>query len=127
MQIGDGFMVVSTPTQAHQLMFTPDKGEFVNQTTFVTASSALEDLQVRVISDPPQFICAATDAFERLAMHLPQWNPSSAFFKPLEEYLDETPVPEQNDAYIMGFLESEYLNKQTDDDKTLLLCRLEAG
>jgi hypothetical protein len=45
----------------------------------------------------------------------------------LEEYLDETPIPEQNDAYIMNFLESEYLNKQTDDDKTLLLCRLEAG
>jgi serine/threonine protein phosphatase PrpC len=127
MQIGDGFMVVSTPTQAHQLMFTPDKGEFVNQTTFVTSSSAPEDLQVRVISDPPQFICAATDAFERLAMHLPQWKPSSAFFQPLEEYLDETPVPEEDDAYIMGFLESEYLNKQTDDDKTLLLCRLEAG
>lgn len=127
MQIGDGFMVVTTPTQAHQLMFTPDKGEFANQTTFVTSSSAHQDLRIRAIPEPPQFICAATDAFERLAMHLPQWKPSAPFFKPLEEYLDETPIPEQNDAYIMNFLESEYLNKQTDDDKTLLLCRLEAG
>jgi serine/threonine protein phosphatase PrpC len=127
MQIGDGFMVVSTPTQRHQLMFAPDKGEFANQTTFVTSSSAHQDLQVRVLPETPQFICAATDAFERLAMHLPQWEPSPAFFNPLEEYLDETPVPEQDDAYIMSFLKSEYLNKQTDDDKTLLLCRLETG
>jgi serine/threonine protein phosphatase PrpC len=127
MQIGDGFIVVSTHAQAHQLMFMPDKGEFVNQTTFVTSSSAHQDLQVKVISDTPQFICAATDAFERLSMHLPKWEPHSAFFKPLEEYLDETPIPEQNDAYIMGFLESEYLNKQTDDDKTLLLCRFNAN
>ena len=126
MQIGDGFMVVSTPSQSHQLMFAPDKGEFVNQTTFVTSSSAYQDLQVRVMPGNPQFICAATDAFERLAMHLPQWEPSPAFFKPLEEYLDETPIPEQDDAYIMGFLESDYLNKQTDDDKTLLLCRFDS-
>jgi serine/threonine protein phosphatase PrpC len=123
MQVGDGFMVVSTPTQAHQLLFAPDKGEFVNQTTFVTSSTALQDLQTKAIADSPQFICAATDAFERLAMHLPAWEPHPAFFKPLEEYLGETPHPEQDDAYIMGFLESEYLNQQTDDDKTLLLCR----
>lgn len=123
MQIGDGFIVVSNRAQAYQLLFAPDKGEFVNQTTFVTSSMAFKDLQIKVISDPPQFICAATDAFERLGMHLPQWEPHPAFFKPLEEYLKETPNPEQNDAYIMSFLESEYLNQQTDDDKTLLLCR----
>ena len=127
MQIGDGFMVVSTRSQAYELMFTPDKGEFVNQTTFVTSSNAHSDLQVKVISETPQFICAATDAFERLAMHLPQWEPHPAFFKPLEEYLAETPLPEQEDAYIVKFLESEYLNKQTDDDKTLLLCRFETN
>ncbi len=125
MQIGDGFMVVSTSAQAYGLMFTPDKGEFVNQTAFVTSSNAHNDLQVKVISETPQFICAATDAFERLAMRLPQWEPYPAFFKPLEEYLTETPIPEQDDAYIMKFLESEYLNKQTDDDKTLLLCGFE--
>jgi serine/threonine protein phosphatase PrpC len=125
MQIGDGFMVVSTRSQAYQLVFTPDKGEFVNQTTFVTSSNAYSDLQIKVIAETPQFICAATDAFERLAMHLPQWKPHPAFFKPLEEYLAETPKPEQDDAYIVKFLESEYLNQQTDDDKTLLLCRFE--
>jgi serine/threonine protein phosphatase PrpC len=127
MQIGDGFMVISTPSQAYELIFTPDKGEFVNQTTFVTSSNAHSDLQTKVISETPQFICAATDAFERLAMRLPQWEPYPEFFKPLEEYLNETPIPEQNDDYIMKFLESEYLNKQTDDDKTLLLCRFETN
>jgi hypothetical protein len=127
MQIGDGFIVVSTASEPYQLLFQPDKGEFVNQTTFVTSSTAWDDLQVSVISSPPHFICAATDAFERLAMHLPDWRPHPPFFKPLEEYLLETPNPEQDDAYIMGFLESNLLNKQTDDDKTLLLSLFEPG
>jgi serine/threonine protein phosphatase PrpC len=122
MQIGDGFIVGSVGDGTYQLMFQPDKGEFVNQTAFVTASTALEDLQVRAISGAPQFICAATDAFERLALKTQDWSTHPPFFKPLEEYLLETPSPEDDDAYIMGFLDSEYLNSHTDDDKTLLLC-----
>jgi serine/threonine protein phosphatase PrpC len=127
MQIGDGFMVASTEAESYQLLFQPDKGEYVNQTAFVTTSTALTDLQTRVLATAPQFICAATDAFEHLAMRLPKWEPHPPFFEPLKEYLWETPDPEQDDTYIMDFLTSDYLNKQTDDDKTLLLCYAEAG
>lgn len=127
MQIGDGFIVGSSGDGTYQLMFQPDKGEFVNQTTFVTASTALEDLQVRVVSGAPKFICAATDAFERLALKTQDWSTYAPFFKPLEEYLLETPNPEAEDTYIMDFLDSEHLNSHTDDDKTLLLCLYEAN
>jgi serine/threonine protein phosphatase PrpC len=125
MQIGDGFIVGSMGDGTYQLMFQPDKGEFVNQTTFVTASTALEDLQFRVIPGSPRFICAATDAFERLALKTQDWSTHPPFFKPLEEYLLETPSPEEDDTYITGFLDSEHLNSHTDDDKTLLLCLYE--
>jgi serine/threonine protein phosphatase PrpC len=126
MQIGDGFMVASMAKASYQLLFQPDKGEYVNQTAFVTTPTALNDLQTRVLDHSPQFICVATDAFERLAMHLPEWTPHPPFFEPLQEYLWETPDPEQDDTYIMNFLTTDYLNKQTDDDKTLLLCAYEA-
>ncbi|MFM6782650.1 MAG: PP2C family serine/threonine-protein phosphatase, partial [Dolichospermum sp.] len=43
MQIGDGFMVLRCKDQEYQLLFEPDKGEFFNETTFVTSANALEE------------------------------------------------------------------------------------
>lgn len=132
MQIGDGFVVVSygqaerggVPANAdYQLLFRPDRGEFANQTTFVTAADALATMQVKVVAQPPRFIAVATDGIERVALRLQDWTPFAPFFSPLEEYLVETPNPEADDDYLMGFLTSERLNQKTDDDKTLVLCR----
>ncbi|MFQ4138329.1 PP2C family serine/threonine-protein phosphatase [Nodosilinea sp. PGN35] len=127
MQIGDGFIVVrygGAPAQGdYELLFEPDRGEFANQTTFVTAADALATMQVAVVGRPPAFIAAATDGIERVALRLKDWAPFAPFFSPLEEYLAETPHPEADDAYLMSFLTSERLNQKTDDDKTLLLCR----
>jgi Protein phosphatase 2C len=126
MQIGDGFMVIRPQQQDYQLLFQPDKGEFANQTTFVTSADALTAMQVRVIAAPQLFICAATDGLERVAIRLSDWAPFPPFFKPLEEYLEETAQPELADEYLMQFLTSDRLNTRTDDDKTLLLCRYQA-
>ncbi|MBW4481694.1 MAG: protein phosphatase 2C domain-containing protein [Tildeniella torsiva UHER 1998/13D] len=128
MQIGDGFMVVrygrAAPAKAeYELLFEPDRGEFANQTTFITAADALTSMQVAVVGQPPAFIAAATDGLERVALRLKDWAPFAPFFSPLEEYLEETPNPETDDEYLMSFLTSERLNQKTDDDKTLLLCR----
>lgn len=122
MQIGDGFMVVRCNEEDYQLLFKPDKGEFANETTFVTSKTALDELQVRLLIGQQQFICASTDALERVAIRLSDWTPFPPFFKPLEEYLWETSQPETDDTYLMQFLESERLNDRTNDDKTLLLC-----
>ncbi|UBF23731.1 protein phosphatase 2C domain-containing protein [Kovacikia minuta CCNUW1] len=122
MQIGDGFIVVrSKRRQDYQLFFQPDKGEYANQTTFVTSSNALADMQIRILSNPPKFICASTDALERVAIRLSDWSAFPPFFKPLEEYLLETTHPDKDDDYLISFLESDRLNSRTDDDKTLLL------
>jgi serine/threonine protein phosphatase PrpC len=137
MQIGDGFIVVRrsmswrqavlandfiTQGEDYQLLLQPSKGEFANQTTFVTSLDALEEIQVRVLSGHQTFICVATDGLENVAIRLKDWTPFSPFFKPLEEYMQETAHPEQNDDYLVSFLTSERLNERTDDDKTLLLC-----
>lgn len=122
MQIGDGFIVVGLQGEERKLLFQPDKGEFVNQTTFVTSASALDEMQVHVLSGKQQFICASTDGLEKVAIQMSDWTPFSPFFQPLEDYLWETPNPEQDDEYINTFLDSERLNARTDDDKTLLLC-----
>ncbi|MEB3312139.1 MAG: PP2C family serine/threonine-protein phosphatase [Snowella sp.] len=121
MQIGDGFIVTRSPTGEYELLFQPDKGEYINETTFVTSDQALEALQVKVLQTQSHFICAATDGVERVSLNLSQWKPFSPFFEPLEAYLQETHHPEQEDTYLKDFLNSDRLNARTTDDKTLLL------
>ncbi|MEH2140274.1 PP2C family serine/threonine-protein phosphatase [Nostoc sp.] len=121
MQIGDGFIVLRSQESEYKLLFKPDKGEFVNETTFITSTNAVKDMQVEVISEKQEFICASTDGLEKVAIRLSDWKPFSPFFKPLEEYLHETVNPKE-DKYLTEFLNSERLNSRTDDDKTLLLC-----
>jgi serine/threonine protein phosphatase PrpC len=127
MQIGDGFLVVRAQGQDYQLLFSPDKGEFANETTFVTSRNALDDMQVSVISHPLEFICAATDGLERVALRVSDWMPFAPFFNPLSEYLAQTPNPDEDKAYLASFLDSERLNQKTQDDKTLLLCLYQNG
>lgn len=122
MQIGDGFIVMGSQNAKYQMLFKPDKGEFFNETTFVTSVNALEEMQVQVISEKQEFICASTDGLEKVAIRFSDWQPFPPFFKPLEAYLRETEQPENNDQYIIDFLKSGRLNARTDDDKTLLLC-----
>lgn len=121
-QIGDGFIVLRCQEEDAQLLFSPDKGEYINETTFVTSANALEAMRVCVKTVKPKFICASTDGLERLAIRMSDWTPFAPFFQPLEEYLRETSDPEQEEEYLINFLESGRLNARTDDDKTLLLC-----
>ena len=122
MQIGDGFIAVRCQQEGYQLLFPPDKGEYVNETTFVTSANALRSLRVEVITGKPEYIFAATDGLERVAIKMSDFTPFAPFFAPFEEYLQETSNPEQEDTYLMSFLNSDRLNSRTDDDKTLLLC-----
>lgn len=124
MQIGDGFIVVRSPNQTYQLLFQPDKGEYTNQTSFVTSRCALADMRTGVWTGSHPFICASTDGLESVAIHFKDWTPFPPFFKPLEEFLQEADPNslEHNDSYLLNFLQSERLNQRTDDDKTLLLC-----
>lgn len=121
MQIGDGFIVIRSHDSEYKLLFQPDKGEFINETTFITSTNAVKDIPVKVISEKQEFICVSTDGLEKVAIRLSDWQPFSPFFKPLEEYLHESVDPKE-DKYLTEFLNSERLNSRTDDDKTLLLC-----
>lgn len=122
MQIGDGFVVVRAPHQEYQLLFQPDKGEYINETTFITSDQAVSDMQSCLRFGSTEFICASTDGLEKVAIRLSDWMPFSPFFTPLEAYLHEHTTLELEDRYLIDFLNSERLNARTDDDKTLLLC-----
>jgi Protein phosphatase 2C len=123
MQIGDGFMMLrSHPNAPCQLLFEPDKGEFINETIFVTTASAKDYMGVCVEAVQSPFLCAATDGLERVAVRLQDWQPYAPFFQPFEECLSKLPTEVEQYGYLKTFLESERLNAKTDDDKTLLVC-----
>ena len=122
-QIGDGFIVARSPQHSYKLLFQADRGEYANQTTFVTSDDAIPSMQTCAVIEPQQFICASTDGLEPVAIRRQDKTPFPPFFQPLEDYLVETENPNKNDDYIMAFLHSDRLNQRTDDDKTLLLCR----
>lgn len=123
MQVGDGFIV----TQAQQmnsfdLLFEPSKGEYINETVFVTSDHAVEHMQVAVRPDHHPFVCAATDGLEKVAIRFQDWQAFAPFFKPFLECLRSIPNADERQTYLETFLESDRLNAKTDDDKTLLLC-----
>jgi len=120
MQIGDGFILIKPLGENYQLLFQPDKGEYINETTFITSTNALEEMQIAVLAEPVEFICAATDGVEKVAINYATWQPFSPFFQPLEQYLQTTEEPLSAD--LKEFLEREDLNARTTDDKTLLLA-----
>jgi hypothetical protein len=123
MQIGDGFIVVQPEAEADfKLLFEPDKGEFINETVFVTSQSAIEQMQCCVYPWGPRFICAATDGLEKVAVRYQDWQPFAPFFKPLVDCLDLIAQSDDQHIYLRSFLESDRLNARTDDDKTLVIA-----
>ncbi|WP_255611310.1 PP2C family serine/threonine-protein phosphatase [Synechocystis sp. PCC 7339] len=120
MQIGDGFILAKPVGEKYQLLFQPDKGEYINETTFVTSANASAEMQIRVLAEPLEFICAATDGVEKVAINYADWQPFPPFFQPLEQYLQTTEQPLEED--LKEFLQRKDLNARTTDDKTLLLA-----
>jgi hypothetical protein len=120
MQIGDGFILIKPVGEAYHLLFQPDKGEYINETTFVTSANALAEMQMRVLAKPTEFICAATDGVEKVAINYANWQPFPPFFQPLEQYLQQSEDPLEED--LKEFLERKELSDRTTDDKTLLLA-----
>lgn len=123
MQVGDGLIVIRQNNRdTYQLLFKPDKGEFTNYTTFVTSSNAQTQMQVLFDKINLDFICVTTDWCENIAVIQGQnWKPFTDFFKPLEDLVlaNKSKIGKNK---IDDFLNSELINKETEDDKTLLLC-----
>lgn len=123
MQVGDGLIVVRAEGEDYQLLFKPDKGEFANETTSITSSNALQEMQVCLLLINCQFICAATDGIENISLIKPEnWKPSETFFQPLEQHMLSTDSLELKKQELDKFLNSEKINQSTHDDKTLILC-----
>jgi hypothetical protein len=122
LQIGDGLLITREAGKDYELVFKPDRGEYVNETVFVTSPVSTSQRQVCVQERPLTFICAASDGIERVAVRYQDWTPHTPFFQPLQVYIVGQGNAEAGAHDIAEFLRREKLNARTDDDKSLVLC-----
>jgi serine/threonine protein phosphatase PrpC len=121
MQIGDGLLVARSEGAVYELLFQPDKGEYANETSFLTDRDGLARVRFRTIEAPQSFLCAATDGLESVSIERRAMAPHAPFFKPLDDYILAAADERQARRDIRDFLASDRLEARSDDDKTLLL------
>ena len=121
--IGDGGIVIDNAAGL-ELVFWPESGEYANMTRFITDTDALERVRIRCAHLPPEEVAVFTDGIQRLALNYASASVHAPFFAPMLAVLRRTAAEdcEQLDAQLNAFLDSEKVNRRTDDDKTLVLA-----
>ena len=122
-QIGDGVIVVRRDG-ALEALTHPAKGEYANQTDFVTADVYTETTQSRILRNHGvDAIALMSDGLERLAIELATNTPHAAFFRNLFAFAGSRELGhDERHAALSQELRSEKVNRLTDDDKTLLVA-----
>jgi len=123
-QVGDGWVVAEDREGGLRAVTRPAKGEYFNETVFVTSSSYLESASRSV--EPAEEVTGLallSDGLEMVACELAAGRPHAGFFGPLFAYVRD---PSDSSAVkcraLVRLLDSEQVNCRTSDDKTLLVA-----
>ena len=123
-QIGDGAICFRFPAEdTYRFAFWPAKGEYANETYFVTDSESMNELEFDSI-DSIADIALFSDGLERLALDFKAGEVHTKFFTGLFPYLYREAAGHltEIEEKLKDFLGSERINSKTDDDKTLILA-----
>jgi hypothetical protein len=126
-QLGDGVVVTGEAEGALQVLTQPQRGEYANETYFLTQEEAGEQVQVVVTQQPVRRIAVLSDGLLRLALRLPAYQAHLPFFEPLFAFAAAAQDGAEAIRHLEGFLSSERVCSRTDDDKSLLLAVCAAG
>ena len=121
-QLGDGAVVAGESPDKLFLVNLPQRGEYANETYFLTQEDALELVQVSVHEKAVNYLAVMSDGLTRLAMQLPAHEPYLPFFQPLFAFATHAAEEQQAAAHLLEFLTSERVCDRTDDDKSLVLA-----
>ena len=121
-QVGDGLAVATRDGGAWFLAATPQRGEYANETYFLTQPGGLPPVDVQLYAESVQAVAAMTDGLLRLVLDLTRNEPHQPFFQPLLAFAAQVNDAEEAAATLAAFLGSERVCARTDDDKTLVLA-----
>jgi hypothetical protein len=119
-QVGDGAIVLRRG-DALEVVAPDEKGEYLNETVFLTSAGWLDALRVDTVpSDGVDAIAVLTDGLQLVALDLRTGKPHPPFFAPLFSCgADDGDV-----AQLVAFLGSDRVGERTDDDVTLVVAAL---
>jgi serine/threonine protein phosphatase PrpC len=123
-QIGDGIVVLQDQAGALEMALAPQRGEYANETSFITEDDALAQAQYLMPRRQALTgIALSTDGLLRLAVSLADHAPHTKFFQPLFAFARSAEDAAAG-ATLAEFLSSERVSARSDDDKTLVLAVL---
>lgn len=119
--LGDGAIVARRSTGELETVSLPQRGEFANETTPVTAPGALERVAYRVLETPVTGLALFTDGLQNLCITSATGEPFTPFFEPF--FATFTPPFDRDrlSGQLAQFLGSDRVCQRTDDDKTLVV------
>lgn len=123
-QVGDGATVVNDRTGQTFSLTTPRRGEYINETTFLTSPEAIETAQIAIWRGEVAQLAAFTDGLQMLALQTPDWTPYSPFFLPLFHFMADMRDEGEATDQLEKFLNSPRIRDHADDDLTLLVATL---
>lgn len=123
LQVGDGWIVIQA-AEGLRALIPPVKGEYFNETVFLTSSGFAERARYEVIAGGDvRGVAVLTDGLEMVSIDLADGAPHEPFFRPLFELArDPDEDAASREREIREFLRSERICARTDDDKTLVLA-----
>lgn len=121
-QLGDGAVIAGESPDELFLVNRAQRGEYANETYFLTQEDALEQVQITAHDKVVNWLVVMSDGLTRLAIQLPAQTPHLPFFRPLLEFAAQANEEEQAAAQLVEFLTSDRVCDRTDDDKSLVLA-----
>jgi len=123
-QIGDGVAVGCNEKGEIVPLTSPQSGEFINETYFVTSQDAMDNMEIVVWRGRLSRLALMSDGLQMIALRMPSREPYPGFFVPLFDFIAETKNGDEAQEQILSFLKSPRVRERTDDDLTLLLAAL---
>ncbi len=123
-QIGDGAIIAGSSDGDYHFITSPARGEYANETNFITGRNALTVCQFHVRTDlNVEYIAMFTDGIQNLALDYRRGIPHTPFFRSTFDWLVQQPDEVQAYTGLRRFLQSSRVREHTNDDVTLLLAR----
>ncbi len=119
--IGDGAVVALFADDTLKTVSPPQRGEYVNEATPLTAQDALLMAHFSVCQAPVKAVALLTDGLQHLSLNLATDAPFAPFFAPFFSAITQTLDVSEASGQLAAFLGSERVCARTDDDKTLVL------
>jgi hypothetical protein len=124
-QVGDGAIVVRRVSgdgdgpEALEVLCPAERGEYLNETCFLTSDSWEDELRVGVVpADGVDAIAGLTDGLQLLAFDMATGEPHAPFFEPFFSFASANGSADD----LAAFLASERVAERTDDDVTLAVA-----